>query len=296
MIQSQKPRKLPQSPKTRPRINQNAGKIPKTKVKPTPPPRKNKSSPKTLPDKNKQKMSEKILTPLGQSLLGEFKSRVSNMFKSNGDRKFETGKRLHKPKPFSEIIAESELEEQKQESLTVRQTIPSNVPSSGNKRRKFTYTQPRSFEQRKEPVKEVVVEEVRDERVLMKKPRLETVTNLNSVGLFAKIGLVIFYNQRESGKLDERIVKEEYRRNSLVLQRENALKNFLKESAKRNLEHAEHHEITIRIDPKFTMQDLQECIRSKLLTSYEIEIVHNDEILSKMGVDPIIIKMRLKKL
>lgn len=201
-----------------------------------------------------------------------------------------------KPKPRPEQTNKTSGDNKKQI------TVPSNATVSnrnGNKVRRFNYTKPVTIKKRTEAVKEVEVETVSDERLLSKRPILDTITDLSEVPFFQKISLVNHFRQKESGKIDERLAKEEYHRNSTLLKKETSLLYFLRESAKRNLEHNEvkgYRKIDVRIDPQYSLEDIIKCTESKLLASYNIEIIHNNDLLSKMGVDPIIVRMSLKKI
>lgn len=201
---------------------------------------------------------------------------------------------IPRPRPRQDVQAESVNKRQIE--------VPSNAPVSnrgGNKVRKFNYTEPITIKKRTEPIKEVEVETVSDERLITKRPILETVNDLSEITFFQKISLVNYFKQKESGKIDERLAREEYRRNSEALKKETSLLYFLRESAKRNLEHNEgkgYRKIDIQIDPKYSLEDIRRFSESKLLASYNIEIIHNNDLLSKMGVDPIKVRMSLKKI
>lgn len=254
-------------------------------------------APKQQIKKKTSKPKKKILTPEGEQLVTKVKTSLFGSL-SKKNKTTEQPRRRSSPRVGVKPNEPRSKQETEQPSLTEQRNvapIPSNIPSSKGKPRKFTYTRVVRHEPRTEPVKEVVVEEIKEEKVLMKRAKLDTVRDINDVGFFAKIGLVSYFNQKESGKLDERIVREEYLRNTKLLQTENSLKYFLIESAKRNLEHHQLPEITLQIDSRF-QKELKECMESKLLESYEIRIEKQDEILSKMNVDPIIISMRLKRL
>lgn len=179
--------------------------------------------------------------------------------------------------------------------------VPTNtsVSKNPNIKREFQYTKPLNLNDKKELTKEIKVETITDERLITKRPVLETVSDLNEVSLFQKINLVNYFNLKESGKIDERIAKDEYRKNSEKLKKETSLLYFLRESAKRHLEYNEvkgYRKIDIRIDPQYSLEDINRCIQSKLLASYKIEVIHNNDLLSRMGVDPIVIRMTLKKM
>lgn len=138
----------------------------------------------------------------------------------------------------------------------------------------------------------VEAEEIKEEKVIARRARLDTIKDLNLIGFFEKINLVNHHMALESGKIDERLVMEEYRRNSELLKKENTLKYFLLEVGARNLVYGEFPVIKIQIDPRL-QDELYTCMQSKLLSQYKIEIEEEDEILTKLEVRPIIISMRL---
>lgn len=155
------------------------------------------------------------------------------------------------------------------------------------------YTPTREFNTDAVQKKESAIKEIKNEKILSRRTKLDSIKDINDISFFERINLVSYFNQKESGKLDEKEVREEYKRNTELLRKENSLKYFLLESARRNLEFGEFPEIKIQIDPKLE-PELMNCMESKLLTSYEIQIERQHEILSKMNVDPIIISMRLR--
>lgn len=268
----------------------------------------NDSLPENKPKRKKEDVTDSVFKTLSSSSTSKApvkqkKKQGSQLFKTPPPRPREV------PKEVDEDIGIEEVETNKVETPPPKQVVddklmdkiergevipPKPVPEKSKARkRQFTYLEPIDHSREKREVQQPLVE-IKAERVIAKRPVMETVSDINSIKLMDRISLVTYYNDKKSGRLDEREALRLHKENTEMMERYYSLVYFIQEASIRALELRGEYEYTLQIDSK-DRDILDEVIADSNLSSYEIEIFYENRILSRLAVEPVFLKIRLRE-